>query len=277
MLNKLNMTKGKGKVFVLSLVVLLGVILSVVGLAQTQSDLVLATTTSTRDSGLLDQLLPVFEEKTGIKVKVIAVGTGQAIKMGELGDCDLILVHARAAEDQFVADGYGVNRRDVMYNDFILVGPATDPARVKGLTIKEALTSIAQGKGVFISRGDDSGTHKKELELWQNANIKPKGRWYKAVGKGMGDTLIMTDELGAYTLTDRGTYASMKGRLKLQALVYGDVALFNPYGVIAVNPQRHAGVNYQGAMDLIAFLTSAEAKKIINEYKVNGEQLFIAE
>lgn len=273
----LKKTKLSRKELSLILVILLGVILSVAGLAQEKKDLVLATTTSTRDSGLLDRLLPVFQEKTGLKVKVLAVGTGQAIKIGEMGDCDVILVHARAAEDQFVADGYGVNRRDVMYNDYILVGPAADPARVKGLSIKEALTGLAQGKGTFISRGDDSGTHKKELELWQNVGIKPQGQWYKAVGKGMADTLIMANELGAYTLADRGTYASMKDRLNLEALVFGDAALFNPYGVIAVNPERHPDINYQGAMDFIAFITSAEAKQIINGYKVNGEQLFIAE
>jgi len=273
----LKKTKSSRKVLLLSLVVLLGVILAVVGFAQEKKDLVLATTTSTKDSGLLDHLLPVFQKKTGLKVKVLAVGTGQAIKIGEMGDCDVILVHARAAEDKFVADGYGVNRRDVMYNDYILVGPAADPARVKGLSIIEALTRLAQGKGTFISRGDDSGTHKKELELWEKAGIKPQGQWYKAVGKGMADTLIMTNELAAYTLTDRGTYASMKNRLKLEALVFGDAALFNPYGVIAVNPERHPEVNYQGAMAFIEFITSAEAKKIINGYKVNGEQLFIAE
>lgn len=273
----LKKAKFQGKVLPLILVVLLAMTLTVVGLSQEKKELVLATTTSTRDSGLLDHLLPVFEAKTGLKVKVLAVGTGQAIKIGEMGDCDVILVHARAAEDKFVADGYGVNRRDVMYNDYILVGPGTDPAGIKGLSIKEALTALAKSKGVFISRGDDSGTHKKELELWQSVGIQPEGQWYKAIGKGMGDTLIMANELGAYTLTDRGTYASMKNRLALEALVFGDAALFNPYGVIAVNPQRHSGINYQGAMEFIEFITSARAKEIINGYKVNGEQLFIAE
>lgn len=273
----LKRTKLNGKVLSLILLVVLGMTLTVAGLSQERKELVLATTTSTRDSGLLDHLLPVFEAKTGYKVKVLAVGTGQAIKIGEMGDCDVILVHSRAAEDKFVADGYGVNRRDVMYNDYILVGPGNDPARIKGLSVKEALQALARGKGVFISRGDDSGTHKKELELWASVGIKPEGQWYKAIGKGMGDTLIMANELGAYTLTDRGTYASMKTRLDLEPLVFGDEALFNPYGVIAVNPERHPAVNYEGAMAFIEFITSAEAKEIINGYVVNGEQLFIAE
>ncbi len=273
----LKRTKLNGKILSLFLLVVLGMNLTVAGLSQERKELVLATTTSTRDSGLLDHLLPVFEAKTGYKVKVLAVGTGQAIKIGEMGDCDVILVHSRAAEDKFVADGYGVNRRDVMYNDYILVGPGNDPARIKGLSVKEALRALARGKGVFISRGDDSGTHKKELELWASVGIKPEGQWYKAIGKGMGDTLIMANELGAYTLTDRGTYASMKTRLDLEPLVFGDEALFNPYGVIAVNPERHPAVNYEGAMAFIEFITSAEAKEIINGYVVNGEQLFIAE
>ncbi len=273
----LKRTKLNGKILSLFLLVVLGMTLTVAGLSQERKELVLATTTSTRDSGLLDHLLPVFEAKTGYKVKVLAVGTGQAIKIGEMGDCDVILVHSRAAEDKFVADGYGVNRRDVMYNDYILVGPGNDPARIKGLSVKEALRALARGKGVFISRGDDSGTHKKELELWASVGIKPEGQWYKAIGKGMGDTLIMANELGAYTLTDRGTYASMKTRLDLEPLVFGDEALFNPYGVIAVNPERHPAVNYEGAMAFIEFITSAEAKEIINGYVVNGEQLFIAE
>ena len=222
----------KRMAFSLVFLCVFGLILSLTLFAQEKKeDLVLATTTSTKDSGLLNQLLPIFEAEEGIKVKVIAVGTGQAIKTGEMGDCDVILVHARAAEDKFVDDGYGVHRRDVMYNDFILVGPKEDPAHVQGLPILEALQVIAKGKGIFVSRGDDSGTHKKELELWQKAGIKPQGKWYKAVGKGMGDTLVMTNELGAYTLADRGTYAAMKKRLALVSLVYGETALFNPYGV----------------------------------------------
>lgn len=274
----LKKTKSIRQVLYLTLVIVIGMVWSVSLFSQeNKRDLVLATTTSTRDSGLLDRLLPIFEKEEGIKVKVLAVGTGQAIKIGEMGDCDVILVHSRAAEDKFLADGFGVNRRDVMYNDFVLVGPATDPAGVKGLPVLDALKVLAEGKGIFLSRGDDSGTHQKEMELWQRAGIKPQGRWYKAVGKGMGDTLVMADELDAYTLADRGTYASMKDRLGLEALVTGEPILFNPYGVIAVNPDRHPGVNYRGAMAFIEFITSPQAKKVINDYKVNGEQLFHAE
>lgn len=239
-------------------------------------DLVLATTTSTKDSGLLDVLIPEFEKEQGIKVKVLSVGTGQAIKYGETGDCDVILVHARASEDKFVADGFGVNRRDVMYNDFVIVGSADDPAKIKGLGLVEVLKALNAGKCKFISRGDDSGTHKKELELWKKAGLQPQGSWYLSVGKGMGDTLNMANELQAYTIADRGTYASMKDRLNLKILVAGDPMLLNPYGVIAVNPARHPGINYDGAMDFIEFITSERGKKLINGYKVNGDQLFKA-
>lgn len=244
---------------------------------QENKDITLSTTTSTKDSGLLDQILPVFEQKTGYKVKVLSQGTGQAIKTGELGDCDVILVHARASEDKFVAEGYGVNRKDAMYNDFIIVGPENDPAKIKGLAVVDALKQLAKMKKEFISRGDDSGTHKKELELWDKAGIKPEGNWYLAVGKGMGDTLVMTDEKQGYTLADRGTYASMKDKLKLVVLVERDPMLLNPYGVIAVNPDKHPQVNYKGAMAFIDFITSEECQEIINNYKVNGQQLFYAQ
>lgn len=240
-----------------------------------EKTLVLSTTTSTKDSGLLDKLVPVFEQKSGLKVKVLSQGTGQALKTGELGDCDVVLVHSRAAEDKFVADGFGINRKDVMYNDYVIVGPAADPAKVKGLAVEEAMKKFpAMKTGEFISRGDDSGTHKKELELWQKAALKPEGKWYLSVAKGMGDTLVMTNEKQAYTLADKGTYASMKDKLKLVVLVEGDPLLLNPYGVIAVNPQKHPGVNNKGAMAFIEFMTSAEGKSLINDYKVNGQQLF---
>lgn len=239
--------------------------------------LVLSTTTSTQDSGLLDKLLPVFEEKTGYEVDVISQGTGQALKTGELGDCDVVLVHARAAEDKFVADGFGVNRKDVMYNDFVIVGPAADPAGIKGLTTKEAFPKIIETKNEFISRGDKSGTHMKELALLEASGVKPEGDWYLAVNKGMGDTLVMTNEKQAYTLTDRGTYASMTDKLELEVVIEGEKELLNPYGIIAVNPEKHPKVNYDGAMALIEFITSQEAKDIINNYKVNNQQLFYAE
>jgi tungstate transport system substrate-binding protein len=246
--------------------------------SQENTVVVLSTTTSTKDSGLLDKLLPVFEQKTGYKVKVISQGTGQALKTGELGDCDVVLVHSRAAEDKFVADGFGVNRRDVMYNDFVIVGPENDPAGIKGKSAVESFKTLAQAqKYEFLSRGDDSGTHKKEKELWEKASIKPEGKWYLPVGKGMGDTLIMASEKGGYTLADRGTYASMMDRLKLSVLVQGDQLLLNPYGVIAVNPQKHPQINYKGAMAFIEFITSKEGKDIINSYVVNGQQLFYAQ
>lgn len=243
-----------------------------------ETQVVLATTTSTKDSGLLDKLLPVFEEQTGYKVEVISQGTGKALKTGELGDCDVILVHARDAEDKFVADGFGVNRRDVMYNDFVILGPTSDPVGIKGLKVTEALKELAQNKnGKFISRGDNSGTNKKEIKLWKMADIKPEGDWYMEVNKGMGDTLVMTNELQGYTLSDRATYIKMKENLNLEVLVEKEDTLLNPYGVIAINPEKHPEINYEGAMAFIEFITSKEGKKIINNYRVNGQQLFFAE
>ena len=239
---------------------------------------ILATTTSTNDSGLLDVLLPAFEKKWGYKVDVISQGTGQALKTGELGDCDVVLVHARDAEDRFVEQGFGVNRRDVMYNDFVLLGPPHDPAQIKGLDIVSALSQISQlGNIPFLSRGDNSGTHKKELELWQSGGIVPQGSWYLDVNKGMGDTLVMASEIQGYTLADRGTYISMYDRLNLHILIEGDNQLLNPYGVIAVNPDKHPNANYKGAQALIEFITSKEGKEIINNFTINGQQLFFAQ
>ncbi|MFC1496608.1 substrate-binding domain-containing protein [Candidatus Margulisiibacteriota bacterium] len=238
----------------------------------------LATTTSTDNSGLLLKLLPPFEKKYGIRVDVIAVGTGKAIKLGENGDVDLILVHARAAEDKFVADGYGVNRRDVMYNDFIILGPGKDHAKEKtSSSAVEALTRIAAKKATFISRGDDSGTNKKELAVWKKANIKPEGKWYLSVGQGMGATLQIANEKQGYTIADRGTYLAYHNKIDLNIVYKGDKLLFNPYGVIAVNPAKHPHVNYMDAMLLIGWLTSAEGKKIINTFKIEGEQLFYSQ
>ena len=270
------MKKERVLIFVISACVwaFLGTLFPPVLAAKHYNDLVLATTTSTKDTGLLDYLLPVFGKQTNIKVKVISVGSGQAFQLGQMGDCDVLLVHARATEDKFVADGWGVNRRDVMYNDFVLVGPAKDPAGIKGLPVLDAVKALAVGKGVFISRGDNSGTNMKEQELWQKAGIQPEGRWYKSVGKGMGDTLIMANELQAYTLSDRGTYAVMKDKLALSILVSGEPILLNPYGVIAVNPAKFQQINYTGAMLFISFLTSPQGQKLIEGYKVNGEQLF---
>jgi tungstate transport system substrate-binding protein len=236
----------------------------------------LATTTSTQDSGLLPILNPPFEKLTGITVDVIAVGTGKAIKLGENGDVDLVLVHDRKAEDQFVAQGYGVNRRDVMHNDFVVVGPVEDPAAVAGAkSTADAFSKIAAAGAAFVSRGDASGTNAKELILWAAASVKPRGAWYKEVGQGMGEVLIMSNNLKAYTLSDRGTWIAMRDKLPgLKILSEGDAALFNPYGVIAVNPQKHPEANYLAAMRYIAWVTSVQGQKIIRDYALGGQQLF---
>jgi len=242
-----------------------------------QVNLKLATTTSTENSGLLAVLLPPFEEKYNIKVDVVAVGTGAAIQLGKNGDVDVILVHAREAEDQFVDEGYGVNRRDVMHNDFIILGPFEDPAGISGEeNAVSALVKIAnlEGASYFISRGDDSGTHKKELSLWQSADISPEGEWYLEIGQGMGAALQVADERQGYVISDRGTYIAYKDKIDLVILSEGDPLLFNPYGIIAVNPAIHSHVKYMEAMQLIAWMTSIEGQKIIAEYIMDGEVLF---
>lgn len=238
----------------------------------------LATTTSTENSGLLAELLPIFETANDCKVDVIAVGTGKAIKLGENGDVDIVLVHARSKEDKFVKEGYGVDRRDVMYNDFIILGPASDPARV-GLSndATVAMAKIANSQATFVSRGDDSGTHTREKQLWKEAGIKPQGDWYLEAGRGMGEVIIMADERQGYTLSDRGTYLAFKEKTPLKVVAEGDKQLFNPYGVIMVNPQKHPHVKVALAKRFISFLTSSQAKTLINGYKRGGEQLFYAE
>ena len=236
----------------------------------------LATTTSTQDSGLLPILNPPFEKLTGITVDIIAVGSGKAIALGQNGDVDVLLVHDRKAEDAFVAAGWGVNRRDVMHNDFVVVGPAEDPAKVAAAgSAADAFGRIAAAGATFVSRGDKSGTHVKELDLWAQANVKPAAKWYKEVGQSMGAVLTMSKDLGAYTLADRGTWLAMRDKLAGLKLLYaGDAFLFNPYGVIAVNPVKWPKANYLAAMQYVAWLTSAEGQKIIRDYKVAGEQLF---
>lgn len=234
----------------------------------------MSTTTSTENSGLLYVLLPPFEEKFDVKVDVIAVGTGKALKLGENGDVDIVLVHARAAEDKFVADGYGVNRRDVMYNDFIIVGPETDPAGIKGKGAVESLKAISDKNETFASRGDDSGTHKKEKTLWIEAGTEPLGTWYLETGQGMGATLTIANEKQGYTLVDRGTYIAYKDKVDLVILSEGDERLFNPYGIIAVSPAKHAHVKYPYAMALIGWITSLEGQKIIGAFKKGGKVLF---
>lgn len=238
-------------------------------------DIKMATTTSTDNSGLLKYLLPKYEAKCGCKVRYTAVGTGNAIKLGENGDVDMIMVHARAAEDKFVKEGYGVNRRDLMYNDFVIVGPHSDPAGIRGMKDADAaLKKIKSGGATFISRGDDSGTNKKELALWKSAGVDPKGPHYLAIGQGMGQTLTVAGEKQAYTLTDRATYATYKDKTGLEIMVEGAKNLLNPYGVIAVNPKKYPDVNYQGAMHFIEWLTSPEGQQAIAAYKPKGAQLF---
>jgi tungstate transport system substrate-binding protein len=235
----------------------------------------LATTTSTENSGLLAELLPVFEKEHNIVVDVIAVGTGKAIQLGENGDVDVILVHARAAEDKFVQEGYGVNRKDLMHNDFVILGPPEDPAGIKGMaSASEALQKISSSQTHFISRGDDSGTHKKEKALWEQAGISPAGVWYKEVGQGMGAVITMSNDMGAYTLADRGTYLAMKSKIDLVVLVEADPGLFNPYGVIAVNPDKHSHVKYNEAILFINFLISQQGQDIIRNFKKEGQVLF---
>ena len=229
----------------------------------------LSTTTSTENSGLLYELLPPFEKRFNVKVDIIAVGSGKAIKLGENGDADVVLVHERDFEDKFVADGYGVNRRDVMHNDFVIIGPTADPAGIrKAKTAAEAFKLIAQKRASFVSRGDKSGTHSKELSLWRKAGVKPAGTWYMESGMGMGEVLIMAHEKGAYTLTDRGTYLAFQkgGKINLPILFEGDQTLFNSYGIIAVNPARHPSVNYIMAMALIGWVTSQEGQRIIADF-----------
>jgi tungstate transport system substrate-binding protein len=235
----------------------------------------LATTTSTENSGLLKHLLPRFTETTGYKVHVIAVGTGKALRMGRDGDVDVVMVHAPAAEKKFVAEGFGEKRYPLMYNDFVIIGPASDPAGIsKANSAAEAMKRIADQPTIFVSRGDDSGTHKKEKNLWNNAKLEPKGSWYREAGQGMGKVIQIASELEAYTLADRGTWIAYQNKTALQLLFQGDPILHNPYGVIAVNPKRYPDANYAGAQALIAWLTSDNGQALIADYKVAGFQLF---
>ena len=241
-----------------------------------QERLRMSTTTSTENSGLLTVLLPPFEKKHNCRVDVIAVGTGRSLKLGEAGDVDVVFVHARKLEDKFVADGFGVNRRDVMYNDFVIIGPANDPAGIKSAkTAAEAFRQIALKQQIFISRGDESGTHQKEREIWEAAAIKPEGKWYRSAGQGMGEVIMMATEQRAYTLADRGTYNAFKyGKTDLKILFEGEKGLFNPYGVIAVNPKKFPHANYALAMKFVDFVTGPEGQAIITGYKVHGEPVF---
>ncbi len=255
------------------------VILTVVGSAFAQSEIICASTTSTENSGLFGYILPLFEKKIGIKVKVVARGTGAAIEMGKRGDADVAFVHAKEQELKAVDEGFFVNRHDVMYNDFVIIGPADDPAKIKGMkSAADALERIAESGAAFVSRGDNSGTNTKELSLWKKVGVDPKGqKWYLEVGQGMEKTQRIANEKRAYTLTDRGTWLATKDKDKLEMVIVleGDPVLFNQYGVMAVNPEKHKHVKYKEAMEFINWLISKEGQQAIASFKDSlGNQLF---
>jgi tungstate transport system substrate-binding protein len=259
---------------------LLGALL-LVPIASTHADddfIIVQSTTSTQNSGLFDHILPKFTEKTGIAVRVVAVGTGQALKNARNGDGDVVLVHSKPDEEQFVAEGWGVKRQDVMYNDFVIVGPASDPAGIAGMkNADEAFEKIAEAKAPFASRGDNSGTHKAELRLWKKTDVDPvhaSGDWYLETGSGMGATLNTAVGKHAYTLTDRGTWLSFANKDDFKVLVEGDPELFNQYGVILVNPEKHPRVKAEKGQAFIDWLTSGAGQKAIASYKIDGQQLF---
>ncbi len=242
--------------------------------------LTLTTTTSTYDTGLLDELDANFEDRYGVTVDAVAQGTGAALETARNGDSDVVMVHARSLEDEFMREGYGVNRRDLMFNDFVVVGPADDPAGIEGVdSAADAFAAIAEAGTTFVSRGDESGTHTKELAVWEAAGVEPGGDWYMETGQGMGEVLHVTDEQRGYTLADRGTYLSQRSTVDLVVLVQGPIEggpelLANPYGILAVNPAVHDDVNYDLAMAYIGYLTSPEGQAAIENYETNGEQLF---
>jgi tungstate transport system substrate-binding protein len=240
--------------------------------------IVVASTTSTQDSGLFEYLLPIFQQKTGTTVKVVAQGTGQALDTGRRGDADVVFVHAKSAEEKFLAEGEGVKRFPVMYNDFVLIGPKTDPAGIKGMKdVAKALQTIKDKQASFISRGDRSGTHIAELNLWKDSSVdieKDKGSWYKSIGQGMGAALNTAGASNAYVLSDRGTWIHFKNKGDLQILVEGDKRMFNQYGVILVNPVKHPNVKKELGQEFIDWLVSPDGQKTISNYKIEGEQLF---
>lgn len=256
-----------------SLIVVLSMVSS---LAIAQETLTVASTTSTEQSGLFGWILPKFEQSTAIKVRVVAVGTGQALEIGRRGDADVLFVHDRAAEDKFVAEGYGSYRKDVMYNDFVVIGPKEDPAKVRGTrNALEALKTVANSGQAFVSRGDKSGTHAAELRLWKQAAIDPKALpGYKETGSGMGPTLNMAAGMGAYTLSDRATWGAFKNRGNLDMVFAGDPVLFNPYGVIPVNPVKHPHVKKEAAERFALWLVSKEGQEAIAAFRADGQQVF---
>jgi len=243
-----------------------------------EKTIVVASTTSTQDSGLFGYILPLFKAKTGIDVKVVAQGTGQALDTARRGDADVVFVHAKAQEDKFVADGFGVKRFDVMYNDFVVIGPKSDPAGIKGSKdVVAALKAIAGKASPFVSRGDKSGTHAAELKLWKDAGLDPDGSkpgWYRAIGQGMGAALNTAGGMGAYVLSDRGTWISFKNKGELEIVVEGDRRLFNQYGIILVNPAKHAHVKKDLGQTFVDWVISSEGQNAIRDYKIGGQQLF---
>ncbi len=281
--------KSRFAEFCAALGVLVACVLSTLGCASKSGQpdksgkhetLVLATTTSTRDTGLLEVLLPRFKEESGIEVKAIAVGSGQALELARRGDADVLLTHSPAAEEKFMADGYGEERRPLMYNDFVIVGPASDPAKVTGASsAKEAFQRIAQSKSPLVSRGDESGTHAKEKQLWESVPITPEGDWYIQAGSGMAEVLRMADQKKAYTLSDRATYLSQQASLDLKVVYEGDPSLKNHYSVIVVSPQKNPRVRRDAARKFAEFLLSPEGQKVITEYGVGkfGQPLFFLE
>ncbi|MFX1385437.1 MAG: substrate-binding domain-containing protein [Promethearchaeota archaeon] len=276
-------TRKKNALYLVSFLALTTVVgaYTVLEYVRSQQRIILATTTSTYDSGLLDYILPVFERRYKITVDVLSVGTGQALEIGEKGDADVLLVHAREQEDLFMDDEHGVHRVCVMYNDFIIIGPSNDPAGITGDIVVVAMKKLRdageRGSILFYSRGDNSGTHTKEIDLWKSIGFSPdpsKNEWYFETGSGMGNTLIAADDNDGYTLVDRGTWLSRKDKLELSDLVYGEEILLNPYGAIVVNPEKNPAIKYDHAMTFVGFLVSEEGQELIRDFRKEGETLF---
>jgi tungstate transport system substrate-binding protein len=265
------------RISLLALAFLLGAIADFAPAIAQDRSIVVASTTSTQDSGLFGYLLPIFKARSGIAVKVIAQGTGQALDTARRGDADVVFVHAKSQEEKFLAEGFGVRRFDVMYNDFVLIGPRSDPAGVKGSDIETALKTIQAKRAPFVSRGDRSGTHSAELALWKQAGVDiaiAKGPWYREIGQGMGAALNTADAMNGYVLSDRGTWLSFKNRGDLEIVVEGDKRLFNQYGVMLVNPEKYPSVKKEFGQAFVDWLISAEGQAAIAGYKIDGQQLF---
>ena len=266
-----------GRVLSFALALCVGALAAYASAIAEDRSIVVASTTSTQDSGLYGYLLPIFKAKTGIEVKVIAQGTGQALDTARRGDADVVFVHAKPQEEKFIADGFGVKRFDVMYNDFVLIGPKDDPAGVKGKDIETALKTIQAKAAPFVSRGDRSGTHAAELALWKQAGIDitaSKGPWYREIGQGMGAALNTASAMNGYVLSDRGTWISFKNRGDLEIVIEGDKRLFNQYGVMLVNPEKFPSVKKEPGQTFVDWLISGEGQAVIAGYKIDGQQLF---